>query len=69
MKTITKQQQVHNFINGKFESNGHDFLDVMSPLDGSIISSLPLSTYNDVDAAVNSLIAQGESACLTCKRS
>jgi malonate-semialdehyde dehydrogenase (acetylating)/methylmalonate-semialdehyde dehydrogenase len=52
MKTITKQPQVHNFINGKFESNGHDYLDVISPLDGSIISSLPLSTYSDVDSAV-----------------
>jgi malonate-semialdehyde dehydrogenase (acetylating)/methylmalonate-semialdehyde dehydrogenase len=52
MDTITKQQEVKNFIDGKFERNGHVSMDVMSPIDGSIISSLPLSDYNDVDKAV-----------------
>ncbi|MDH5414463.1 MAG: CoA-acylating methylmalonate-semialdehyde dehydrogenase [Flavobacteriaceae bacterium] len=52
METITKQPEVKNFINGKFESNGHAIMEVMSPLDGSIISTLPLSNYDDVDKAV-----------------
>ena len=52
MEAIAKQPKVKNFINGKFERNGHTTMDVMSPLDGSIISNLPLSTYDDVDEAV-----------------
>jgi len=52
MDTITKQPEVKNFIDGKFERNGHISMDVLSPIDGSIISSLPLSDYNDVDKAV-----------------
>lgn len=52
METIAKQPEVKNFIDGKFERNGHVSMDVMSPIDGSIISSLPLSDYNDVDKAV-----------------
>ena len=52
MESITKQPEVKNFIDGKFERNGHVAMDVVSPIDGSIISSLPLSDYNDVDKAV-----------------
>ncbi len=57
METIAKQPEVKNFINGKFVpiaigSNGHTSMDVMNPLDGSIITTLPLSTYDDVDKAV-----------------
>ncbi len=52
METIAKQPEVKNFINGKFERNGHASMDVMNPLDGSIITTLPLSTYDDVDKAV-----------------
>lgn len=52
MEAITKQPEVKNFINGKFERNGHVSMDVMSPIDGSIISTLPLSNYTDVDKAV-----------------
>jgi malonate-semialdehyde dehydrogenase (acetylating)/methylmalonate-semialdehyde dehydrogenase len=52
METIAKQPQVKNFINGKFERNGHTSMNVMNPLDGSIITTLPLSTYDDVDKAV-----------------
>ncbi len=52
METNTKQPEVKNFINGKFERNNQNSMDVISPIDGSIISSLPLSTYNDVDKAV-----------------
>jgi malonate-semialdehyde dehydrogenase (acetylating) / methylmalonate-semialdehyde dehydrogenase len=47
-----KQPEVKNFINGTFERNGQVSMDIISPLDGSIISSLPLSGSKDVEAAV-----------------
>lgn len=46
------QPEVKNFINGAFERNGNAAMDVISPLDGSRISTLPLSEGKDVDAAV-----------------
>jgi len=52
MDTLIKQPEVKNFIDGKFIKNGHKTMDVISPIDGSIISSLPLSTFDDVDKAV-----------------
>ncbi|WP_411030069.1 CoA-acylating methylmalonate-semialdehyde dehydrogenase [Spongiimicrobium sp. 3-5] len=52
MEQLKEQPKVQNFINGSFESNGHAAMDVISPLDGSVISSLPLSKENDVDKAV-----------------
>lgn len=48
----TSQPEVKNFINGKFERNGSASMDIISPLDGSRISTLPLSGDRDVDAAV-----------------
>ena len=44
--------EVKNYINGKFERNGQNSMDVISPIDGSKISSIPLSTTQDVNAAV-----------------
>ena len=44
--------EVKNYINGKFERNGQNSMDVISPSDGSKISSIPLSTTQDVNAAV-----------------
>ena len=44
--------EVKNYIDGKFERNAQNAMDVLSPLDGSKISSIPLSTTQDVDAAV-----------------
>lgn len=53
METLTKNQpEVKNYIDGKFERNGQSSLNVESPLTGEIISTLPLSTYDDVDRAV-----------------
>jgi malonate-semialdehyde dehydrogenase (acetylating)/methylmalonate-semialdehyde dehydrogenase len=52
METLTKQPEVKNFINGTFTRNGQPSMDIESPLTGEVISTLPLSTYNDVDAAV-----------------
>jgi malonate-semialdehyde dehydrogenase (acetylating)/methylmalonate-semialdehyde dehydrogenase len=44
--------EVKNYINGKFERNNQNSMDVLSPIDGSKISTIPLSTNEDVDAAV-----------------
>jgi malonate-semialdehyde dehydrogenase (acetylating) / methylmalonate-semialdehyde dehydrogenase len=53
MNSTTKQPEVQNFINGQFTKNKTlKTMDVISPLDGSVISTLPLSTYDDVDQAV-----------------
>ncbi len=53
MMTISKTlSEVKNYIDGKFERNGQNSMDVLSPSDGSKISSIPLSTKQDVDAAV-----------------
>jgi len=54
MNITEKLPEVKNYINGKFERNGQNFLDVISPSDGSIISTVPLSTFKDVDKAVQS---------------
>ncbi len=52
MATTTIQPSVKNFINGQFDRNGQQEMNVISPLDGSIISTLPLSSTADVDKAV-----------------
>jgi malonate-semialdehyde dehydrogenase (acetylating) / methylmalonate-semialdehyde dehydrogenase len=52
MNLTAELSEVKNYINGKFERNGQSSMDVISPIDGSVISTLPLSTYNDVDKAV-----------------
>ncbi len=48
-----KYPSVKNYIEGKFVENGNDEIDVLSPIDGSIISSVPLSSYDAVDKAVS----------------
>ena len=50
---MIKQVEVSNFIDGQRVRNGHASMDVISPLDGSVISSLPLSTSSDLEAAVS----------------
>ena len=52
MEETDTMEQVKNFINGKFVDGNQSTMDVESPLDGSIISSLPLSNYEDLDKAV-----------------
>jgi len=61
MEIAAKQPEVKNFINGVFERNGQASMDVMSPIDGSIITTLPLSNYNDVDKAVKAAVKAFES--------
>lgn len=50
--TLKALAETKNFINGKFVSNGSARLDVISPLDGSKISTVPMSSTKDVDEAV-----------------
>jgi len=47
-----KYPEVQNYIAGRFAANGQARMDVVSPLDGSKLSTVPLSTMDDLDAAV-----------------
>ncbi len=49
-----KYPEVQNYINGQFVSCNNKRMDVDSPLTGAVISTVPLSAYNDVDEAVKS---------------
>lgn len=50
--TISEPIETNNFINGKFVTNGSSRLDVISPLDGRLISTVPLSGAAELDEAV-----------------
>ncbi|MFZ1666973.1 MAG: CoA-acylating methylmalonate-semialdehyde dehydrogenase [Flavobacteriales bacterium] len=52
MATATLKYTTTNYIAGKPGTNGQKQLDVHSPLDGSVISTVPLSTAKDLDVAV-----------------
>ncbi|MFH1321095.1 MAG: CoA-acylating methylmalonate-semialdehyde dehydrogenase [Bacteroidota bacterium] len=47
-----KYPGVQNYIGGKFISKSYELLDVISPIDGEIISTVPLSKAEDLDEAV-----------------
>jgi malonate-semialdehyde dehydrogenase (acetylating)/methylmalonate-semialdehyde dehydrogenase len=47
-----KYKDVNNFIDGKFVANESTRLDVICPLNGEKISTVPLSTARDLDQAV-----------------
>ena len=48
-----KYSPVQNYINGKFVDAASDrTLDVISPLDGNLLSKVPMSTAKDLDNAV-----------------
>lgn len=50
-----KYPKISNFYDGKFvESASGESLDVTSPLDGNLLSTVPMSTVNELDAAVAS---------------
>jgi len=53
MEILKTKHEVENYINGTFEKNNQLRLDVFSPIDGTKISSLPLSKSREIDAAVN----------------
>ena len=44
--------EVLNFINGDFKVSASGKLDVVSPVDGKVISAVPLSAYEELDLAV-----------------
>lgn len=50
--TTTQKPPVKNYIGGKFTDNKNKSMDVLSPIDGEIISSVPLSSAQELDAAV-----------------
>ncbi len=48
-----KYSPVQNYINGKFvDASGNRKLDVISPLDGNLLSTVPMSSSKDLDNAV-----------------
>ena len=49
---MTPQAPVKNLIDGQKLRNGQTSMDIISPLDGSVISNLPMSNSSDLDAAV-----------------
>ena len=54
METLTmKYLEIKNFVGGKFIPNKtNKFLEVLSPLDGSVLSKVPLSSKEDLNDAV-----------------
>ncbi len=50
-----KYERVKNFYNGEFvDSTSSDDLDVISPIDGNLLSTVPMSTADELDKAVQS---------------
>jgi malonate-semialdehyde dehydrogenase (acetylating)/methylmalonate-semialdehyde dehydrogenase len=50
-----KYGRVRNYYGGQFvESSTSDWLDVISPIDGTLLSQVPMSTNGELDAAVES---------------
>lgn len=52
--TAFKYPEVKNYVSGKFKTDGKKSLNVLSPLSGKIISTVPLSSANELDEAVKS---------------
>jgi malonate-semialdehyde dehydrogenase (acetylating)/methylmalonate-semialdehyde dehydrogenase len=49
-----KYPEVRNYVDGSFVKSDREYLDVMNPSDGSVISRVPLSTHDDLNVAVQS---------------
>ena len=50
-----KYEKVKNYYNGSFhESNANESLDIVSPIDGNLLSSVPMSTVDELNKAVES---------------
>ncbi len=48
-----KYAELTNYIGGKdIKSQSNRFLEVISPIDGNLLSRVPMSTADDLDAAV-----------------
>jgi malonate-semialdehyde dehydrogenase (acetylating) / methylmalonate-semialdehyde dehydrogenase len=52
-RSIMKYPAVQNFINGQFvKDTTHRHMEVISPIDGTLLSTVPMSSMADLDAAV-----------------
>ncbi len=49
-----KYPDVRNYVDGSFVKSEREYIDVMNPSDGSVISRVPLSTHDDLNVAVQS---------------
>jgi acyl-CoA reductase-like NAD-dependent aldehyde dehydrogenase len=50
-----KYPKIRNFYNGEFvDSTANESLEVTSPLDGNLLSQVPMSTTEELNAAVDS---------------
>lgn len=49
-----KYPDVRNYVDGSFVKSDREYIDVMNPSDGSVISRVPLSTHDDLNIAVQS---------------
>ncbi len=58
--TTTRFPEVKNYIAGKFTGNVKKSMDVLSPLDGSVISTVPLSATKELNDAVKAAQAAFE---------
>ena len=47
-----KYKPVQNFINGQYTTSESTFLEVISPIDGTLLSKVPLSTIKELNKAV-----------------
>ncbi|HHG85939.1 MAG TPA: CoA-acylating methylmalonate-semialdehyde dehydrogenase [Bacteroidetes bacterium] len=52
MAATTKYPEVKNYVNGHFTANGQSRMDVVSPIDGAVLSEVVLSSSSDLDLAV-----------------
>src|SRR5207248_4949857 len=53
--SFMKYERVKNFYNGEFvDSSSTEDLDVISPLDGNLLSRVPMSTGDELERAVRS---------------
>ena len=53
-----KYPAIQNFINGQYvAASTSRFLPVISPLDGNLLSEVPMSTKEDLHAAVKAALA------------
>ncbi len=47
------ESRLLNYVNGQWQrSNGADYLDVMNPATGQVLTTVPLTPAEEVDAAV-----------------
>ena len=61
-KEIMKYEKVKNYYNGSFhESSASESLDIISPVDGNLLSQVPMSTVDELNKAVESAKSAFES--------